>query len=51
MIVDVINISNNNLPQYETSNSAGLDVRADFSRVTPENPIKLFGEGEIIFNA
>ena len=49
MIVDVINISNNKLPQYETPNSAGLDVRADFSRVTPENPIKLFGDGEIIF--
>lgn len=49
MKVQVINKSNNNLPQYETASSAGLDVRADFSRVTPENPIKLFGDGEIIF--
>ena len=50
MQVNVINISNNQLPQYETPQSAGLDLRADFSRVTPQNPIKLFGEGEIIFN-
>ena len=49
MKVQVINKSNNNLPQYETPASAGLDVRADFSRVTPQNPIKLFGDGEIIF--
>jgi dUTP pyrophosphatase len=47
--VNVINISNNNLPKYETSQSAGMDVRADFSRITPQNPIKLYGEGEIIF--
>ena len=50
MQVNVINISNNQLPKYETPQSAGLDVRADFSRITPQNPIKLFGEGEIIFN-
>lgn len=50
MQVNVINISNNPLPQYETPQSAGLDVRADFSRVTPQNPIKLYGEGEVIFN-
>lgn len=37
------------LPKYETSQSAGCDVRADFSRVSPQNPIKLFGDGEIIF--
>ena len=49
MKVQVINKSNNQLPQYETPSSAGLDVRADFSRVTPQNPIKLFGDGEIIF--
>lgn len=49
MQVNVINISNNRLPQYETPQSAGLDVRADFSRVTPQNLIKVFGEGEIIF--
>lgn len=49
MQVNVINISNNPLPQYETPQSAGLDVRADFSRVTPQNPIKIYGDGEIIF--
>ena len=49
MKVNVINISSNELPKYETPQSAGLDVRADFSRVSPENPIKLYGDGEIIF--
>lgn len=38
------------LPKYETPQSAGCDVRADFSRVSPQNPIKLFGDGEIIFS-
>lgn len=49
MKVQVINKSNNNLPFYEHSTDAGCDVRADFSRVTPENPIKVYGDGEIIF--
>ena len=49
MEVKVVNKSNNLLPKYETPQSAGLDVRADFSRVTPQNPIKIFGEGGIIF--
>lgn len=49
MNVSIVNISNNPLPQYETSQSAGLDLRADFSRVSPENPIKIYGDGEIIF--
>ena len=49
MKVQVINKSNNQLPQYETKASAGLDIRADFSRVSPENPIKVFGDAEIIF--
>ena len=49
MKVSLINLSPFNAPKYETPQSAGLDVRADFSRVTPQNPIKLFGEGEIIF--
>lgn len=40
MIVNVINTSNNNLPKYETSLSAGMDVKADFSKITPENTIK-----------
>lgn len=47
--VKVINRSNNQLPKYETPLSAGMDIRADFSRVTPENPIKVYGESEIIF--
>lgn len=49
MKVQVINKSKNKLPQYETKASAGLDIRADFSRVSPENPIKVFGDGEIVF--
>lgn len=49
MKVEAINISNNNLPSYMTPQSAGMDIRADFSRVTPENPVKIYGDGEIIF--
>ena len=49
MKVKLINKSNNANPKYETPQSAGCDVRADFSRVSPQNPIKLFGDGEIIF--
>lgn len=49
MKVQVINISENKLPKYETSKSAGMDIRADFSRVSPENPIKVYGDAEIIF--
>ena len=49
MKVQVINKSENQLPKYETPQSAGMDIRADFSRVTPENPIKIYGDGEIIF--
>ena len=49
VVVQIYNNSLNSLPKYETNGSAGMDVRADFSRVCPENPIKLFGEGEIVF--
>ena len=49
MKVQVINKSLNSLPQYETSKSAGMDIRADFSRITPENPIKVWGDSEIVF--
>lgn len=49
MRVKVINLSKNDLPRYETENAAGLDVRADLSRITPENPTKLFGDCEIIY--
>lgn len=44
MKVQVINLSNNKLPQYETPMSAGMDIRADFSRVTVDNPIKAYGD-------
>ena len=37
--VKVINLSNNSLPKYETKGAAGMDLRADFSRITPENPV------------
>ncbi len=47
--VKVINISNNKLPQYETVGSAAMDIRIDLSRVTPENPIKGFGDAEVIW--
>lgn len=51
MKAQVINLSNNKLPQYETPMSAGMDVRADFSRVTVDNPIKAFGDCEILFKS
>lgn len=47
MKVQVINLSNNKLPQYETPMSAGMDIRADFSRVTVDNPIKAYGDCEV----
>ena len=49
MKVQVINLSNNKLPQYETPMSAGMDIRADFSRVTVDNPIKAYGDCEVVF--
>lgn len=47
--VQIYNTSNNSNPSYSNPTDAGADCRADFSRVSPENPIKLYGEGEIIF--
>lgn len=29
--------------------SAGMDIRADFSRVTVDNPIKAYGDCEVVF--
>lgn len=49
VIVNVINNSENKLPQYETKGSAGFDIRVDFSRVTPENTIKVYGDAEVVF--
>lgn len=49
-IVKVINLSNNELPKYETNGAAGMDLRADFSRVTTENPLKFYaGSGYFDF--
>ena len=50
MKVQVINNSGNPLPKYESKYSAGMDIRADFSRVTPENPMKGYGKVEFDFN-
>lgn len=49
MKVKVINISKNKLPQYETKGAAGLDLRVDLSRVTPDKPVKGFGDAEVIW--
>jgi dUTP pyrophosphatase len=49
MEVQIFNNSNNNNPEYTNPTDAGADIRADFSRVSPENPIKLYGGGELIF--
>lgn len=46
MEVQVINKSKNQLPKYETKGSAGLDIRADFSRID-KNPIKIYGDCEV----
>lgn len=50
MKVKVINISNNKLPKYESAGAAALDIRIDLSRVTPDNPIKGFGDAEVIWS-
>ena len=47
--VQIYNTSNNSNPEYTNFTDAGADCRADFSRVSPENPIKVYGEGEVIF--
>lgn len=48
IIVKVFNDSNNKLPKYETPQAAGLDLRADFSRVESIPDIKIYGPGQII---
>ena len=47
--ISIINKSNNPLPKYETLGAAGMDIRADLSRVTPNNSIKAFGNAEVIW--
>lgn len=49
MIVPIFNNSNNNFPQYSNPTDAGCDLRADFSRISPDNPLKIYGDGGIIF--
>ena len=48
MKVQVFNFSENPLPKYETSQSAGLDIRADFSNNDLNNPVKVFGDGQFV---
>lgn len=50
IVVNVINKSNNPLPKYETADAAGFDIRIDLSRVTPDTPIKGFGDAEVIWS-
>lgn len=49
MEVKVYNVSQNELPKYETALAAGLDVRADFSRVSETNLLKVYGDTEFLF--
>lgn len=49
MKVQIYNDSNNSNPQYSNPTDAGADLRADFSKISPENPIRIFGGGGIIF--
>lgn len=48
-MINVINNSNNPLPKYESEGAAGLDLRASFKYITPETPLKVWGDCEIIF--
>ena len=47
--IPVINKSNNKLPKYETNGSAGMDIRVDLSKVTPETTLKGYGDVEVIW--
>lgn len=47
--IQIINKSKNTLPTYSTKYSAGMDVRTDFSNITPEKPIKAFGNCQFVF--
>lgn len=46
--VKICNIGNQSLPKYETSQSAGLDLRADFSKNNLNHPVKVYGDGQFI---
>lgn len=49
MKVKIVNISKSGNPKYETPRSAGMDIRADFSRVSPQNNLRAYGDCEIIY--
>lgn len=49
LTIPVYNQSSNKLPEYETSQAAGMDIRADFSRITPTNLLRAYGDTEFIF--
>ena len=42
--VDIVNTSNNPLPAYESKGSAGMDIRADFSKVKNHDDLIYFGD-------
>ena len=46
--VKICNVSNQSLPKYETPQSAGLDLRADFSKNDLNHPVKVYGDGQFI---
>lgn len=49
MKINIKNISNNEIPAYENDGDAGADIRADFSRISPTNLLKVYGDSEILF--
>ena len=49
MRVPIYNNSSNKNPEYTCPTDAGCDLRANFSRVSPESPLKIYGDGGIIF--
>lgn len=49
MVVPIYNNSENPNPQYSNPTDAGCDIRADFSRISVDNPIKLYGDGGVVF--
>lgn len=52
MKVSIINKSKYELPKYETSLSAGMDIKGDFSRIELENwqPKRFFYDAELLIN-
>ena len=48
--IDIVNKSPNILPEYSTKDSAGMDLRADFSRIKLENtkPLGLFFDADSV---